>query len=219
MNGLFHIMDHFNVKRVWQNDDAVDTESYAAFIRTVRNNDIMMPSYRDLPSESEISRVSVNILYPPKDFLDKKLTESWRNDNNNSMVIRLTYGRFSIIFPGDIMAQAERELVMLAKDELHSTVLVAPHHGSRTSSTDLFLDHVNPQYVIISAGWKNRFRLPHESVIQRYDTRGYQVYRTDIHGAVRIRTDGNKIAVTAFDEQGKDTALSRIWGNLKFVFH
>ncbi len=93
------------------------------------------------------------------------------------------------------MAAAEKELVRIASGDLKSSVLLAPHHGSRTSSTDLFLDRVDPGIVVISAGWKNRFRMPHESVLKRYEARGCRVYRTDLHGALLLVSDGQGIRV------------------------
>ena len=101
----------------------------------------------------------------------------------------------SFLFPGDILKHAEKELVGIAGDDLRSTVLIAPHHGSKTSSSELFLDKVNPEYVIISSGWKNRFKFPNLSVIKRYRERKYKIFRVDENGAVMLSTDGRFLKI------------------------
>ena len=101
-------------------------------------------------------------------------------------------GSCSILFPGDVETRAEVELVGCCRTELPSRVLVAPHHGSRTSSSMDFIAAVNPEIVIISAGWQNRFGFPHAGVIERYKSLAAKIYRTDYNGAIRLRTDGRQ---------------------------
>lgn len=190
LNGLLHIVKEFNVKAVWTNHDEADSPTYQAFTEIIREKHIIHPELKRISGSSErIRGVRIEVLYPRADFM---LTgDKWRErKNNNSLVVKITFGSVSFLFPGDIEAPAEEELVTLAGDRLRSTFLIAPHHGSKSSSTDVFLDAVRPEYVIISAGWQNRFGFPHQSVMERYKARGCKIYRTDIHGAIRIRTDG-----------------------------
>jgi competence protein ComEC len=93
------------------------------------------------------------------------------------------------------MVRGEAELVDQKAAVLPANVLLAPHHGSRTSSSPAFLDQVCPQIVVISSGWENRFGFPHSSVIQRYQQRGCHIYRTDQQGAIGIITDGSELHV------------------------
>ena len=138
----------------------------------------------------------MTILYPPNNFMRKKAVDSWRNSNNNSLVIRLEFGSVSFLFPGDIMENAEHELVGLSGDDLKSTLLVAPHHGSRTSSTETFLHAVDPDVVVFSSGWKNRYNMPHPTVLERYKKMECRIFRTDRHGAISVKTDGTELEVT-----------------------
>jgi competence protein ComEC len=76
--------------------------------------------------------------------------------------------------------------------------MMAPHHGSRTSSTEVFLDAINPKICVISCGWKSRYQFPHPEVLQRYARHGCRIYRTDIHGAVTFITDGQELDVRPY---------------------
>jgi competence protein ComEC len=96
------------------------------------------------------------------------------------------------------MENAEKELAAKAGLKLKSTVLLAPHHGSLSSSTELFLEKVQPKIIVISAGWQNPFNFPHPMVLARYAGRGCRVFRTDMQGAVMFSTDGKTLECTPF---------------------
>lgn len=195
LNGLLYIIEHFNVKRVLTNNDAADTMSYRKFMEIVEKNKIPLPWFKDIPRIHNINGVQLEILNPRNDFIDRREKERWRNFNNSSLVVRVEFGTKSFLFPADIEARGERELVAIAGDRLKSTVLIAPHHGSKTSSSALFLERVEPEILIISAGWKNRFRHPHPSILERYRERGYRILRTDSHGALKMLTDGQSLKI------------------------
>ncbi|MEA3345581.1 MAG: DNA internalization-related competence protein ComEC/Rec2 [Chloroflexota bacterium] len=112
--------------------------------------------------------------------------------NNHSIVTHLTYGRASALLSGDIEAEVERRLVAEGTT-LRSTVLKAAHHGSCSSTTQGFLDAVDPDIVVISVGAENRFGHPCEEVLKRLD--GLPVYRTDEQGTVEVITDGRQVWV------------------------
>lgn len=198
LNGLLYIARHFNVKRLWCNSDFTDINTYREFMEIIKKNKIKTVAFKDMPRSYEINGARLKILYPPKDYIDKRKNENQRNINNNSIVIKVSFGSKSILFPGDIMACAERDIVATHGDELKSTVLIAPHHGSKTSSTAMFLEKVKPEIVIISAGWKNRFRLPNPSVLKRYNENDCRIFRTDKNGAVAISIDGRVLNIKPF---------------------
>lgn len=139
--------------------------------------------------------VKISILHPLNDSFVKDESDPIRNSNNNSIVTRVEYGRISFLFPGDIMKTSEKTIVQREGDRLKSTVLIAPHHGSNTSSTLPFLRKVSPEIVVISAGWKNRYHMPHKRVLERYRHTGCAIYRTDTNGAILIKTDGDSVSV------------------------
>lgn len=118
-------------------------------------------------------------------------------ENDRSLVLRLRYGPTTVLLPGDIERESEAELLSELRHELPATILKAPHHGSRTSSTAAFLDAVAPRLAIVSAGHDNRFGMPHPEVLETYGRRGIEVRRTDRDGAVQVDVDrAGKIEVT-----------------------
>jgi competence protein ComEC len=107
--------------------------------------------------------------------------------NNASCVLRVSAGSESVLLSADIEKKAERRLVEKYAEQLKSTYLVAPHHGSKTSSSSVFLDMVDPEYVLIPVGYKNRYRMPHLSVLQRYRVRNIVIIETFSSGAISVR--------------------------------
>jgi competence protein ComEC len=198
LNGLIYIAEHFKVQYMWTNGEAKDTLGYRTLMQVIAKRGILLPNFDQLPRRQIVHGVEIDILYPPDNFLEKKGVEKWRNSNNNSVVIRVSLGSISFLFPGDIMAEAEKELAKISQAKLASTVLLAPHHGSRSSGTALFLDRVAPQVVAISSGRKNSFKFPHTAVLQQYRRRGSQIFRTDTSGAITFITDGENLLVIPF---------------------
>ena len=115
--------------------------------------------------------------------------------NNDSLVLKLTYGNVRILFTGDIERKVELKLVESGED-LRAEIVKVPHHGSKTSSSAEFLDAVRPQYAIFSLGQRNRYRFPSAAVVERYRERGCRILRTDRLGAIRFRTDGQRCWIT-----------------------
>jgi competence protein ComEC len=107
------------------------------------------------------------------------------NANDNSIVLRVSYGRSVVLLTGDIERDAEDEILASGRS-IRATLLKVPHHGSATSSTRRFLRRVRPELAIISSGAQNRHRLPHRRVLQRYRTLGINVLRTDFFGAISV---------------------------------
>jgi competence protein ComEC len=191
LNGLVFIAANFNVKRLWTNGESRPVQGYEALMRTAREAGIAVPGYADIPRSTPIPHGLLDVVYPPVGFLERVEADRWRRDeNNNSLVTRVSLGEVSVLIPGDIMRPAERELVALMGGKLKSSVLIAPHHGSRTSSSEEFLAAVAPQAVLISCGDRAGSGMPHLQILERYAARGAQVYRTDRNGAIQLTTDG-----------------------------
>ena len=108
------------------------------------------------------------------------------SSNGQSCVLRIDADGTSALLTGDIDARGERRLVNDARDALAAQILIVPHHGSRTSSVEPFLDSVGPRVAVFPVGYRNRFGHPHRTVLARYEMRGIPLPRTDRDGAVRF---------------------------------
>ncbi|WP_028536058.1 DNA internalization-related competence protein ComEC/Rec2 [Paludibacterium yongneupense] len=107
--------------------------------------------------------------------------------NNARSCVLLVSGRYhAALLTGDIPAVVEEELVRQLGRGLAATILLVPHHGSRSSSSAAFLDAVRPRWAIVSAGYRNRFAHPHPEVLRRYRERGIRLLRTDLDGAITL---------------------------------
>jgi competence protein ComEC len=113
-------------------------------------------------------------------------------DNDSGCVLRVEAPGGRVLLPADIERRSEDELLTVLPDRLRADLLVAPHHGSRTSSTPAFVRAVEPRLVVFPVGYRNRLGHPHREVLQRYEHAGARTYRTDRDGAVivSIRADG-----------------------------
>ncbi len=202
LNGLLYIAKNFNVKSVLTNNEPADTKAYKELLEIVERERIDMPPFSKVLGEYDFGGAKLEVLYPPPDFMERAKTESWRDENSNSLVIRVESGNFSCLFTGDITSGSEAELVAMHGEKLKSDILIAPHHGSKTSSSTAFLKAVDPDTIVISAGWRNRFRLPAPEIVTRYEKTGAKIYRTDLHGAVLIRSDGRSVEIEAWGDGG-----------------
>ena len=131
-------------------------------------------------------QVELSVLNPPEPGPD--------DDNDRSVVLHLAYGTSTVLLTGDIEASAERELLESGVVR-PADVLKVPHHGSNSSSTAEFLDAVEPQIAVVSSGRYNAFDHPRDRALRRLRARGAAVFRTDLAGAVMVRTDGRVIQV------------------------
>lgn len=107
--------------------------------------------------------------------------------NNSGCVLRIEAGPYAALLPADIEKAAERRLLADQLTSLQADVLLAPHHGSKTSSTEDFIAAVQPQIVIHSAGWHSQFHHPHPSVVARYQAAGTKQLVTGLGGMIQLR--------------------------------
>ena len=118
------------------------------------------------------------------------------NDASCVLQVHSRYG--SILLPADIEAKAEKKLLEKWGNQLRSEILVAPHHGSKTSSTSAFIDAVAPRYVLFPAGYRSRYRHPHPDVVRRYAERGVVLRDSAASGALELRLSAEDFDVMAY---------------------
>lgn len=134
---------------------------------------------------------------------DSKNIISENGINNNSLVFKMEYNKFSILFTGDIEKVAEEAILQKYKDAnvLKSTILKVAHHGSKSSSIEEFLEKVKPKIALIGVGEKNTFGHPNVGVLKRLRKNNSKIYRTDLDGEITIITNGNTITIDKFIKQ------------------
>lgn len=121
------------------------------------------------------------------------IRSNYDNLNNYSAVLKVSYGDISFLFMGD--AELESELdILKEKADVNSTVLKVGHHGSNTSTSELFLKKVSPKIAIISCGKHNMFNHPSKDILKRLIDVNAKVYRTDIDGTIILTTNGKTIS-------------------------
>ncbi|HKR00632.1 MAG TPA: ComEC/Rec2 family competence protein [Pyrinomonadaceae bacterium] len=136
--------------------------------------------------------VEAEVLWPPR-------TENLNapSGNNDSVVVRLRFGQRVFLLTGDIEKEAEAALTA-APDDLRSDIVKVAHHGSKTSSTSVFIERTQPSYAIISVGLSSIFGHPHREVVARWRARGARLLTTGENGTITVTTDGNDLKVETF---------------------
>lgn len=129
-------------------------------------------------------------------------------DNDRSCVLRMVSRFGSVLIPADIERRSERELLSSTASALQADVLVAPHHGSRTSSGEAFIAAVSPRLVLFAVGHRNPFGHPHPTVVARYYRNGVRALRSDISGAIILKFSASGIEVSTWR-----SLVPRYWHN------
>ena len=145
--------------------------------------------------------VSFEIVSPSQSLIDEDTAaikaKKKVDVNNESVVGRLTFGNFAMLFTGDAEGPVEKDMVASYGKKLKCQVLKAGHHGSKTSSTAEFLKLVQPESVVMSLGVNNQYGHPHEALLKRLQKQGIKnIYRTDANGTITIVSDGSSYSIT-----------------------
>ncbi|HSU30144.1 MAG TPA: DNA internalization-related competence protein ComEC/Rec2 [Bryobacteraceae bacterium] len=191
MGGLPAILDNFHPRALWIGAEPETDEWKVVQQRANADHIPIVPLTRNSPV-IDIGGAKIRILAPSPDYAAGESAT-----NNDSLVFQVTYGRRSVLLTGDAERPVEDDLVQ--SGFLHPvTLLKVGHHGSKTSSSEEFLDQVTPQFAFISDGYKNQFHHPSPGVLERFAQHHTSVYRTDQHGLVTFLTDGNKVELNWF---------------------
>ena len=188
LNGLFRILQRFEVGAFWSSGDDGHNPEYRRLVALARQRAVAMPDV----AETRLGGAAIVPLGPFESAADgaseRIAAPAGLTVNDASLVLRVGFAGRGVLFAGDLEADGEGELAgrrdvgqIVAAD-----VLKVPHHGSRTSSSPELVDAVAPALAVISLGWRNQFRFPAPEVVARYAARGARVLRTDRDGAITV---------------------------------
>jgi competence protein ComEC len=182
LKGLVAVTRNFRPREIWS---APWPEDFSELYQTFRAVSLRSarPPLASLRAGRDFGPARVEILWPPADYKWPARAPGGSWANNMGLVLRLSYGGVSFLITGDIEKETERELAWRYGDALESTVLIAPHHGSRDSLTDEFVRAVGARWIVFAAGRNNSFGLPHPEALARAEAAGAAVWRTDLAGA------------------------------------
>ncbi|MCM3759808.1 MBL fold metallo-hydrolase [Alkalihalobacillus oceani] len=178
------VLDAFPVEEVWMSGDSHTTKTFERMVEALEASgaDYYEPRAGE---EFEVGPLLLEVLHP------EELTGDL---NNGSIAVKLHFGEVSFLMMGDAEAEAEEEIIARSA-HLQSTILRLGHHGSSTSTTPAFLEAVNPEAGIYSAGRDNEYGHPHSEVVELFKEKAIPLFGTDQHGQIIVETDGTSYEI------------------------
>lgn len=193
MDGASDVVGNFRVGQSIVGQAPESDPEFKRFKRVVDQRNVPLAAV-NAGERFAVDGVQVEVLWPPR-ATQAPVTSG----NNDSVVLRLVYGSVALLLTGDIEQAAEERLIESGVN-LRADILKVPHHGSKTSSTEAFIDAVQPRCAVISVGERSRFGHPHANVVSRYVERGVRLFQTGRDGTVTIETDGRSLEMRTFRE-------------------
>lgn len=185
IGGMDKVIEYFAVGKFYMPKVTSTTQTYKDVINAAKSKNLTIGSAKEGIDINLDDGIAAKMLSPLSDKYDEL--------NDYSPVIKLVYGNISFLFAGDAGEISENEMLKKGED-LSSTVLKVGHHGSSTSTTQDFLDAVNPKYAVISVGSGNDYGHPSQATLNRLNKKGIKVYRTDESGTIIASTDGENLS-------------------------
>jgi len=183
IGGLDYVINSFEVGKIYMPKATANTKTFEDVVNAIKAKG-MKATVPKVLETFKVGEATATILAPN--------SSEYEDLNNTSIVIRVTFGNNSFMFDGDAEDVSENE--MLAKDlDVSADVLKIGHHGSSSSTTDDFLEKVNPKYAVISVGKGNSYGHPNKSIMQKLEDKKITVYRTDENGTIVASSDGENI--------------------------
>jgi competence protein ComEC len=191
IGGMSRVLDAFPVKLFLDSGQSYSTKTYTNMLKKIRQKNIQFLAAHAGQEFELDAGIKLHVLSPIKPFI----TDSQGSVHNaNSIVIRLVYGSFSMLFTGDSEQETERRLVAENTD-LSANILKVAHHGSKYSTTIAFLKVVQPEVAVISCGSDNEYGHPAQRTLDRIKPIVRALHRTDLEGTITIYTDGTSYRI------------------------
>ena len=186
--GAFYVLENMKVKNIVIGVQAEKYQNCTEFIEVAKKKNVKVIVLKAGDTLDIDKETSFETIFPePKNTISENMI------NNNSLVLKLIYKNFSMLFTGDIEEKAENYIANKCKETLKADIIKVAHHGSKTSSTAKFIEYVKPKIALIGVSENNNFGHPNGEVLERLKKYNIQIFRTDKSGEVSISTDGSKI--------------------------
>jgi competence protein ComEC len=192
LRGLRFIVENFPVGQFWESGLHEDSSDYMALRAAITAKGIPVGRINRETAPRPLGEGRIEPLAPHPAHQESGET------NDDSLVFRLVWRDLALLFTGDIGVATEARL-LAAPERLKADILKVPHHGSRYSSSEAFLDAVRPRVALIAAGYGNTFRLPAPQTLARLARRRIAVYRTDLDGTIFLRSTGQGFTVSTIN--------------------
>ncbi|MFH1137080.1 MAG: DNA internalization-related competence protein ComEC/Rec2 [Pseudomonadota bacterium] len=203
VGGLVFLTRHFRPGEIWTNGAVGRCRSYFDFMDLARTMKARRPDLADLHRPQVRGGARIVALWPPPDFLKTRTHgQVLAGMNDDSLVLKVEFGRHAFLFPGDIQARGAAGLLERPGVDPRADVLVAPHHGGKGTLSEALLKAVAPRYVVFTAGRYNKFGFPAPESLDAARKAGARIFRTDLHGAASFQTDGQNLRAAAFRPPG-----------------
>lgn len=183
IGGMSAVIKAFDIGQIYMPKAVTTTKTYENLLLTIKDKNLKIKAAKAGNTIIDTDDLKLVVLAPNQD--------SYESLNNYSIVLKLTYKEKSFLFMGDAETLSEKEIT----GDIQADVLKVGHHGSRTSTSQAFLNKVNPSYAVISVGLNNDYKHPHQEVIDRLEKKNIKIYRTDQNGDIMFTTDGYNIDV------------------------
>ncbi len=200
IGGVKALLENFEVRELWTGA-MPESQSWRIVRAAAMRRGVRIVPLRQ-GDRFDFGGANIEALAPPIDHQPGAAAS-----NNDSLVLRLSFGKHAFLLTGDMEKSVEAKL----PDTARIDVLKVAHHGSRTSSTAAFLDAARPSFAIISAGFENSYGHPHGDVLARLAERGAAVLRTDHDGLIVIRSDGRGLSFETAAGRGAETWALPDW--------
>lgn len=209
-NGLPFILERFHPETLWVNGEP-GNKLYKSLLRQAKKAGIKI---RIPEKNCIISQQGENMV---RNLTGMHKTGKYPNlnDNDRSLIIKLTTAKTAMLFPGDIEKEAEKTAVDNNYD-LAADIMLAPHHGSKTSNSEIFLRTVRPKMVIISAAARKYGIFPANEVVKRYCKQNISILSTGKNGTIACRLTPQQVQVKTYASVKSDGGFLRNWTNLPF---
>lgn len=187
--GLIEVLERYDVENILEAKELYDSPVFPIWYDAQANENTNLI---EAVSGQEIdlgNDVKITVIYPNKSYDGILLNKP----HQANVVVVLTYRNFRLLLTGDAEASAEKEMINMGQD-IDADILKVGHHGSKTSTTQNFLEKVSPEVAIIQVG-KNRYGHPTPEVLKRLENFGVKYYRNDLNGTIKVVSDGESYQV------------------------